>query len=116
MQQFIEKFGRHILGVVSGLDRLVFRGNLRRLNSVYKGWHNERLVWIARGMEIYCCLNDILFKDYADHVKRVSERLKAQSLKPFHEQGIPVVFVRDPKWTRKNWRARWRRKRELRRD
>jgi hypothetical protein len=97
MQQFIEKFGRHILGVVSGLDRLVFRGNLRRLNYGYKGWFNERPVFVARGMEIYCSLNDILFKDYADHVRRVTEQLKAQSLKPFHEQGIPVVFERDPK-------------------
>jgi hypothetical protein len=97
MPQFIEKHSGHTLGVLSGLDRLVCRGNLRRLNYVYKGWHNERPVFIARGMEIYCCLNDILFKDYGDYMKQASERLKAQSLKPFREQGIPVVFERDPK-------------------
>jgi hypothetical protein len=29
MQQFIEKYGEQIQGVVSGFDRLVFRGSLR---------------------------------------------------------------------------------------
>jgi hypothetical protein len=97
MQQFIEKHGDQILGSLSGLDRLVFRGSMPRLNHGHWGLHNGRRVFMATGMEIYCCENNILFKDYADHVKRVSERVKAQSLKPFQKQGIPVVFERDPK-------------------
>src|SRR5437868_13265367 len=97
MQQFIEKFKDHILGGVSGLDRLVFRGNLRRLNHGCPGWLNERKVFFATGMEIYCCVNEILFKDYADHVRRASERVKTHSLKPFHKQGIPVVYEPNPK-------------------
>jgi len=32
MQQFIEKYRDQITGVLSGFDRLVFRGTLRRLN------------------------------------------------------------------------------------
>jgi hypothetical protein len=95
MQQFIEKYGEQIQGVMSGFDRLVFRGSLRRLNYGY--WDRERGVFVARGMEEYCWQNKILFKDYADHVKKVSEQLKQQSLQPFREQKIPVVFLRDPK-------------------
>jgi hypothetical protein len=95
MQQFIEKYGEQIQGVVSGFDRLVFRGSLRRLNYGY--WDRLRGVFIARGMEEYCWQNKILFKDYADRVKKVSEQLKQQSLQPFREQKIPVVFLRDPK-------------------
>jgi len=97
MQQFIEKHSDQILGTLSGLDRLVFRGSMPRLNHGHWALHNGRRVFRATGMEIYCCENEILFKDYADHVKKVSERVKAHSLKAFREQGIPVIFERDPK-------------------
>lgn len=51
---------------------------------------------VAEGMEVYLLKNRILFKDYAQHVKQVSERLKDASLKPFREQELPVVFLRSP--------------------
>jgi hypothetical protein len=97
MQQFIEKYGEEIQGVVSGFDRLIFHGSLRRLNYGYKSRYKGQPIFVAQGMEEYCWQNKILFKDYRDHVKRVSEQLKRQSLKPFREQGIPIVFVRNPK-------------------
>jgi hypothetical protein len=94
MQQFIEKYGEQINGVLTGFDRLVFRGSLRRLN--YGRYDSSLKAMVARGMEEYLWQNKILFKDYQDHVKRVSERLKKASLKPFEEQGMPVIFLRDP--------------------
>ena len=94
MQQFIEKFRDQVTGVLSGFDRLVFRGSLRRLNQ---GWWDHQLkATVASGMEQYLWQNQILFKDYLQHMKRASERLKKESLKPFEEQGLPVVFLRDP--------------------
>ena len=39
MQQFIGKYRERIQGVVSGFDRLVFRGSLRRLN--YFRWNPD---------------------------------------------------------------------------
>ena len=95
MQQFIEKYREQIQGVVSGFDRLVFRGSLGRLNQGY--WDEARRVFVAHGMEQYCWQNQILFKDYQQHVKGVSERLKKKSLQPFGEQDRPVIFLRDPK-------------------
>ena len=47
-------------------------------------------------MEEYLWQNKILFKDYQDHVKRVSEGLKKASLEPFEKQKIRVIFLRDP--------------------
>ena len=35
MQQFIAKFDKDIQGVMSGFDRVLFRGSLRRLNHVF---------------------------------------------------------------------------------
>lgn len=92
MQQFIEKYREEIQGVLSGFDRLVFRGSLRRLNM---GKFDPSLkAMVAHGMETYLRLNKVLFKNYADHVKRISEKIKAASLKPFREQGLPVEFDR----------------------
>ncbi len=45
MQQFISRFQDRIQGVVSGLDRVLFRGSLRNLNH-------------AHGMEVYLYMND----------------------------------------------------------
>jgi hypothetical protein len=95
MQQFINKYRDQINGVLSGFDRLVFRGSLRRLNY---GWWDEKLnAVVARGMEQYLWQNEVLFKNYEQHVKRVSQRVKDASLKPFQQQGLPVIFLRDPK-------------------
>ena len=96
MQQFIEKYGKQVQGVVSGFDRLVFRGSLRGLNYGHWEWDKERRLFIAQGMEAYCCQNQILFKQYQDRVKRISEQLKEQSLRPFREQKLPILFLRDP--------------------
>jgi hypothetical protein len=49
---------------------------------------------VAIGMEQYLCVNRILFKDYAQHVKRASERLKKAALHPFEKHGLPVIFLR----------------------
>jgi len=79
---------------LTGFDRLVFRGSLRRLN--YGRYDSSLNAMVAKGMEEYLWQNKILFKDYQDHVKRVSERLKKTSLEPFEQQKIPVIFLRDP--------------------
>jgi len=94
MQQFIDKYREQIVGTLSGFDRLVFRGCLRRLNASF--WDASRQVMVAKGMEEYCWQNEILFKNYADYVRRTSEKLKKRSLQPYREGGIPIHFVQDP--------------------
>lgn len=94
MEQFIAKYGEHIQGVLSGFDRLVLRGSLPRLN--YWQWEPSMKMMRGKGMEEYLWQNEILFKDYSDHVKRVSERVKKASLEPYRKQGLPVEFVRSP--------------------
>lgn len=94
MQQFIEKYREQISGVLTGFDRLIFRGSLRRLN--YGCYDSGLKAMVAKGMEEYLWQNKILFKDYQDHVKRISEQLKKASLEPFEKRKIPVIFLRDP--------------------
>jgi hypothetical protein len=94
MHQFIEKYRDQMVGELSGFDRLVLRGSLRRLN--YGHWEPKLGAMVARGMEEYLWQNRILFKHYGQHVKKVSERLKQASLRPYREQDLPVIFLRSP--------------------
>ena len=92
MQQFTARFRDHIQGVVSGFDRLLLRGSLRQLNH-------------AHGMEVFLFMKNILFKDYAQYVKSVSQRLKQASTASVREQGLPVEYLRGGD-TDKDMRAR----------
>jgi hypothetical protein len=94
MKQFIEKYKDEIIGVVSGFDRLILRGSLRRLN--YGRWDPQLSAVVARGMEEYLWQNGILFKDYAAHVKNVSDQVKDASSQRFREQQRPILFQRSP--------------------
>lgn len=95
MKQFIEKYQDQIQGVLSGFDRVVFRGTLRRLNISFPD--QSRNIVVARGMEEYLWQNEILFKDYGQHVRRISERVKKRSLQPFRERNLAVEYVQDTK-------------------
>jgi len=81
MDQFIAKFKNEIMGAISGFDRLVFRATPRRL-------------MYSKGMEEYLWQSEVLFKDYEQHVKKISERLRKASLSEYQKLGLPVVYVR----------------------
>jgi hypothetical protein len=95
MHEFINKYRDQINGTLSGFDRLVFRGSLRRLN--YGFWDAGLKAIVAQGMEQYLWQSQVLFKDYQQHVKRLSQQVKDASLKPFRQRELPVIFLRDPK-------------------
>lgn len=80
MQQFIAKFEKDIQGVMSGFDRVLFRGSLRRLTH-------------SLGMKWYLGQNDILCKQYEDHVKGISQKVKQAALAPFKQQNLLVQHV-----------------------
>lgn len=93
MQEFIEKHRGHINAVLSGFDRLVFRGSLRSLNFTKPSGDGEMA---ASGIERYLRCSQILFKDYADKVKKISKQVKAASVQPFQQAGRPVVYLASP--------------------
>ena len=94
MRQFIDRYAREIDGVLTGFDRLVFRGSLRRLN--YGWWDANLRAFVSTGMEQYLLQNKILFKDYFQHVKGLSQRLRDSAVEPFEEQDLPIIFERNP--------------------
>lgn len=80
MQRFIEKHAGHVIGALSGFDRLVFRGTLRVL--AYRG-----------GLMSYLSAARILLKDFGEHAQQLTEQLKDASLALARETGRPVRYL-----------------------
>ena len=95
MQEFIAKYQDEIQGTLSGFDRVVFAGALRRLD--YSLWDRELKVCRALAMEHYLACHHILYKDYAAHVKAVSKRVQQAALAPFRQEHVPVIRLRSPR-------------------
>lgn len=84
MLKFIASHQDQISGVLSGFDRLVFRGTLRSIAY-------------AAGMQQYLSSNDVLLKHFGAHVEQVSQRLKAASLAEAVATGRPVRYLASAK-------------------
>ena len=80
MLQFIARHQDQIAGVLSGFDRLVFRGTLRSIAY-------------PAGMEQYLASSQILLKDFGAHVEQVSRRLKAASVAEAIAADRPVRYL-----------------------
>jgi len=78
MQDFIAKHREEIAGVLSGFDRLVFRGTLRSISY-------------AEGMMGYLWAKQVRLTEFGKHVLRVSERWK-QACKA-EALGRPVKYL-----------------------
>ncbi len=80
MNEFISRYSEQLSGVITGFDRLVFRGNLA-LNH-------------ETGMKGYLWAQGVAWKDYAKHVAEVSQRVKEASIAPVAACGRPVQYLR----------------------
>jgi hypothetical protein len=67
MKTFLQRFGGLVLGILSGFDRLVFKGKLRQL-------------YAPEGMNIYLAANHVLYVDFRQHVERVTQHVLEASL------------------------------------
>ena len=94
MNQFIEKHGKNVIGVLRGWDGLALRGTLGRgrFNSV-------------SGMRYYLNTVRVLLKDFAGYAKFMTERLVAASTAEAERCGRPNEYVSSTK-TRKGIIAR----------
>jgi hypothetical protein len=79
MNDFISRYQDQISGVISGFDRLVFRGNLA-LNH-------------EAGMKGYLWANGVAWKDYAAHVAQISQRVKQASLASMEACHRPIRYL-----------------------
>lgn len=80
MQDFLQRFGRVVMGVLCGFDRVLFRGTLRNLA-------------FSDGLMLYLSVNKILFKDAGAHFKEVSEKVKADIVAFAENRGLAVRYL-----------------------
>ena len=80
MQDFIKTYPNQIAGVLSGFDRLVFRGTLRKIAYPF-------------GLQGYLWANQVLLKDFGTHAQKVSEIVKAGAVAAMTSANRPVRYL-----------------------
>jgi hypothetical protein len=79
---FIDRFGQHVTGFISGFDRLRFRATLRPLFQ-------------PGGMEIYLYRAKVLVKDFANFAKSLTEQIRAAAYSSFEQLKLPIRYLAD---------------------
>lgn len=80
MQQFVAKHAEHVIGTLSGFDRLVFRGTLRALSN-------------RSGLMSYLWAVQVRLTEFAAHALTLTEQLKDASLSLARQIGRPVQYL-----------------------
>ena len=81
MKDFVARFGAAVTGVLSGFDRLVFRGHLLPLH-------------IGKGMLFFLERAGVRLLDFGKYVESTSKRVKAAALAEARAGGRPVRYLR----------------------
>lgn len=92
MERFVHRYADRITGVLSGFDRLVFRGTLRQL--VY-----------GDGLKAFLWHRQVLLKEFGDFALALTDRLKTAVRGAAEALGRPVKHLLSPR-TRKEDVAR----------
>ena len=82
MKTFLHRFGQSIHGVLSGFDRIRFRGTQRLLASV-------------AGLSSYLAFRGVLLKEFKPYVTGVTETIRQQVEAGAEAAGVKVEYVND---------------------
>jgi hypothetical protein len=82
MQTFLQRFGASIHGVLSGFDRVRFRGT-------------QRLLANLRGMACYLSMHSVLLKDFARFAQEATANIKRDVTAQATALDRPVVYLAD---------------------
>jgi hypothetical protein len=80
MDSFLQRHRSRIVGVLSGCDRVLFRGTLRSISYL-------------DGMERLLASHRISYSQFSAFVQRVSDRLKQHARELAEKQGRPFVYL-----------------------
>jgi hypothetical protein len=83
MNEFVQRNASSVIGMLSGFDRLLFRGTLRRIAN-------------AAGLSSFLSYTKVLLKDFGDHSMILTEQVKTASLAVAAKAGRPVQYLPDP--------------------
>ncbi len=80
MNKFFAHFSSRITGVLSGFDRMVFRGYLLSIA-------------FASGFRTFLSYQDVLLKDFSRYVQNTTELLKEASLASAYDLQRPIQYI-----------------------
>jgi len=80
MEKFLAKHSDRILGVLSGFDRMIFRGCIRQL-------------MFEAGMSMYLYCQGVLLKEFKDFAPYISDELKTMTRKQAEDQRRPFIYL-----------------------
>ena len=80
MERFLKRHQSRIVGVLSGFDRLVFRGTLRSISY-------------CDGFDRFLGYHGVLYKDFKPFVNGLSQTLKAHVQAVIDQSGRPYIYL-----------------------
>jgi hypothetical protein len=83
VQRFLQQHADKIRGVLSGFDRMRFRGTLRFLAH-------------TQGMFSFLCQIGILLKDFKAYAQGITERVRTATEQLAKAQGRPLIYLNTP--------------------
>jgi hypothetical protein len=81
MERFLTRHAGRITGMLSGFDRLVFRGTLRSISFL-------------AGMDKFLSSQHVLYKDFASFAARVTARVRTHAEALAQQTGRPLEYLR----------------------
>jgi hypothetical protein len=80
MERFLQRHQGRIVGVLSGFDRMLFRGTLRSICHL-------------TGMDMFLSSQRVFYKEFGAYVNKLSERLKNHAEEVAQRVGRPLRYV-----------------------
>jgi hypothetical protein len=80
MQSFLGRHHKQIVGVLSGFDRVLFRGTIRSISYL-------------KGFEKFLNARSVLYKDFGSFVERLSDRVKSHARAFAKRHGRPLIYL-----------------------
>jgi hypothetical protein len=80
MERFLERHQGIVTGVLTGFDRILFRGTLRSISYV-------------EALQRFLNCHSILYKDFGHFAQDISQRIKDRALKVAEQAGRPYIYV-----------------------
>jgi hypothetical protein len=90
MKTFIERFGKNILGVLHGFDRIRFRGTRRFIANV-------------TGMMSYLWQRQVLLKDFKAYAGRITAEVRQAAETVAQKQGRPIEYLHNSDMDKEAW-------------
>lgn len=92
MERFVTRYDNRLAGILTGFDRMLFRGTLRSISY-------------PQGAEIWLSSRHVLLKEFAPYAQALTARVRAHAVQVAAEAGRPVEYLESSRLSKED-RAR----------